>query len=101
MAVMTLKALLPIALLVTVAPAPASDQLSRRTFGGLPFWADSALVASGLGQRFILWSELDTICEFGDMDRDGKLDVAVEIKDTGGLRVGIAIMHRNDRSVTV
>src|SRR2546428_13662503 len=83
MAVMTLKALLPIALLVTVAPASA--QLSRRTFGGLPSWADSALVASGRGQRFMLSSELNTIYEFGDFDRDGLLDVAVEIKDTGGL----------------
>src|SRR2546427_2845152 len=101
MAVMTLKALLPIALLVTVAPAPASAQLSRRTFGGLPSWADSALVASGLGQRFIPSSELNTIYEFGDFDRDGLLDVAVEIKDTGGLRYGIAIVHRIDRSVHV
>src|SRR6266571_9143516 len=83
MTVMTLKALLPIALLVTVAPASA--QLSRRTFGGLPFWADSALVASGLGQRFILSSELNTIYEFGDFDGDGLLDLAVQIKDTGGL----------------
>src|SRR3989454_12651733 len=83
MTVMTVKALLPIALLVTVAPASA--QLSRRTFGGLPFWADSALVASGRGQRFMLSSELNTIYEFGDFDRDGLLDVAVEIKDTGGL----------------
>src|SRR5207247_8510557 len=99
MAVMTLKSLLPIALLVSVAPASA--QLSRRTFGGLPFWADSALVASGLGQRFILSSELNTISEFGDFDRDGLLDVAVEIKDTGGLRYGIAIVHRIDRSVHV
>src|SRR5947207_8277508 len=99
MAVMTVKSLLPLALLVTVAPASA--QLSRRTFGGLPFWADSALVASGLGQRFILSSELNTISEFGDFDRDGLLDVAVEIKDTGGLRYGIAIVHRIDRSVHV
>src|SRR2546428_12681537 len=71
MAVMTLKALLPIALLVTVAPAPASAQLPRRTFGGLPFWADSALVVSGLGRRFMLSSELNTIYEFGDFDGDG------------------------------
>src|SRR2546426_8362157 len=99
MAVMTLKALLPIALLVTVAPASA--QLSRRTFGGLPFWADSALVASGLGRQFVLSSELNTIYEFGDFDRDGLLDVAVQIKDTGGLRYGIAIVHRIDRSVHV
>src|SRR5256712_13478051 len=99
MAVMTLKALLPIALLVTVAPASA--QLSRRTFGGLPFWADSALVVSGLGRRFMLSSELNTIYEFGDFDRDGLLDLAVQIKDTGGLRYGIAIVHRIDRSVHV
>src|SRR3989442_10547860 len=85
MTIMTVKSLLPIALLVTVAPAPTSAQLSRRTFGGLPFWADSALVASGLGRRFMLSSELNTIYEFGDFDRDGLLDVAVEIKDTGGL----------------
>src|SRR2546426_5952685 len=83
MTVMTVRSLLPIALLVTVAPASA--QLPRRTFGGLPFWADSALVASGLGRRFMLSSELNTIYEFGDFDRDGLLDVAVEIKDTGGL----------------
>ena len=84
MTVMTLKAVLPIALLVTVAPASA--QLSRRTFGGLPFWTDSALVASGLGQRFMLSSELNTIYEFGDFDGDGLLDVAVQIKDIGGQR---------------
>src|SRR2546426_12718761 len=96
MAVMTLKALLPIALLVTVAPASA--QLSRRTFGGLPSWADSALVASGLGQRFILSSELNTIYEFGDFDRDGLLDVVVEIKDTGGLPNAIGIRHPIDAS---
>src|SRR2546429_1687281 len=99
MAVMTVKSLLPLALLVAVVPASA--QLSRRTFGGLPSWADSALVASGLGQRFILSSELNTIYEFGDFDRDGLLDVAVEIKDTGGLPYGIAIVHRIDRSVHV
>src|SRR2546425_2224886 len=99
MAVMTVKALLPIALLVTVAPASA--QLPRRTFGGLPFWADSALVVSGLGRRFMLSSELNTIYEFGDFDGDGLLDLAVQIKDTGGLRHGIAIVHRIDRSVHV
>src|SRR5438132_13627251 len=98
MAVMTLKALLPIALLVTVAPAPASAQLSRRTFGGLPFWADSALVASGLGQRFILSSELNPIYEFGDFVRDGLIDDAVEIYDTGGLLNVIAFNHRNHRA---
>src|SRR3989442_7781808 len=98
MAVMTVKALLPIALLVTVAPAPASAQLSRRTFGGLPFWADSALVASGRGQRFMLSSELNTIYEFGDFDPDGLLDVAVEIKDTGRLLYGIPMVHRMDAS---
>src|SRR2546429_3937610 len=99
MAVMTVKSLLPLALVV--AAVPASAQLSRRTFGGLPSWADSALVASGLGQRFILSSELNTIYEFGDFDRDGLLDLAVQIKDTGGLRYGIAIVHRIDRSVHV
>src|SRR2546428_1052907 len=101
MAVMTLKALLPIALLVSAAPAPARAQPRAGTFGGLPFWGDSALVVSGLGQRFMLSSELNTIYEFGDFDRDGLLDVAVEIEDTGGLRYGIAIVHRIDRSVHV
>ncbi len=81
---MTLKAVLPIALLVTVAPASA--QLSRGTFGGLPFWVDSALVVSGLGQRFILSSQLNPIYEFGDFDGDGLLDLAVQIKDVRRLR---------------
>src|SRR5438046_9982593 len=96
MAVMTLKALLPIALLVTVAPASA--QLSRRTFGGLPSWADSALVASGPGQRFILSSELNTIYDFGDFGRDGLLVVAVELTDAGGHASGIASVTRLRRS---
>jgi len=65
--------------------APARVQLSRGTFGGLPFWADSALVVSGLGQRFILSSQLNPIYEFGDFDGDGLRDLAVQIKDTGGL----------------
>ncbi len=99
MTVMTPKALLTIALLLGLAPASA--QLSRRTFGGLPRWADSALVAAGLGRQFVLSSELNTIYEFGDFDRDGLLDVAVQIKDTGGLRHGIAIVRRIDRSVHV
>src|SRR5437762_13104705 len=99
MAVMTVKTLLRRALIVAVVPASA--QLSRRTVGGLPSWAGSALVASGLRKQFILSSELNTIYEFGDFERDGLLDLAVQIKDTGGLRYGIAIVHRIDRSVHV
>jgi len=96
---MTPKALLGIALLVGVAPASA--QLSRRTFGGLPRWADSALVAAGLGQRFVLSAALNPIYELGDFDRDGLLDIAVQIKDVAGLRHGIAIVHRIDHSVHI
>ena len=43
-----------------------------------------------LGRQFVLSSELSTIYEFGDFDRDGLLDVAVQIKDAGGLRRRIA-----------
>ena len=96
---MTPKALLGIALLVGVAPASA--QLSRRTFGGLPRWADSALVAAGLGQRFVLSAALNPIYELGDFDRDGLLDIAVQIKDVAGLRHGTAIVHRIDHSVHI
>src|SRR5207247_584555 len=49
----------------------------------------------------VMSSELNTIHEFGDFDGDGLLDLAVQIKDTGGLRHGIAIVHRIDRSVHV
>lgn len=93
------KALLTITFLVGAAPVAA--QLSPRTFGGLPRWADSALIAAGLGQRFALSSELNPIYESGDFDRDGLLDIAVQIKDIGGLRQGIAMVHRIDRSVHV
>jgi len=93
------KALLAITLLVGADPVAA--QLSPRTFGGLPLWADSALIAAGLGQRFVLSSELNPIYAFGDFDRDGLLDMAVQIKDIGGLRQGIAIVHRVDHSVHV
>ena len=33
--------------------APASAQLSRGTFGGLPRWADGGLVAAGLRRQFV------------------------------------------------
>ena len=87
--------------LVLLGVAPAGAQLSRTTFGGLPRWADSALVAAGLGRQFILSSRLNPAFELGDFDGDGLFDVAVEIKDGGGLRYGIAIVHRIDRSVHV
>jgi hypothetical protein len=95
---MLVKALLA-AVLLGVTPARA--QLSRRTFGGLPRWADSALVAAGLGRQFTLSSQLNPAYELADFDGDGLLDVAVGIKDTGGLRYGIAIVHRIDRSIHV
>jgi hypothetical protein len=41
------------------------------------------------------------VYKFGDFDRDGLFDIAIEVKDTGGLRCGIAIAHRRDRSVYV
>jgi hypothetical protein len=81
--------------------ATASAQLSPTTFGGIPLWADSALRAGGLDQRFKLSSALNPAYELGDFDRDGLLDVAVEIKDAGGLRCGVAITHRSDRSVHI
>ena len=95
---MLVKALLAVTLL---GVAPASAQLSRRTFGGLPRWADSALVAAGVGRQFTLSSRLNPAYEFADFDGDGLSDVAVGIKDTGGLRYGIAIVHRIDGSVHV
>ena len=95
---MHVKSVLAVALL---GVTPAAAQISRTTFGGLPRWADSALVAAGLGRQFTLASQLNPVYAFGDFDGDGFFDVAVEIKDTGGLRYGIAIVHRIDRSVHV
>src|SRR5438094_6885451 len=95
---MHVKSVLAVALL---GVTPAAAQISRTTFGGLPRWADSALIAAGLGRQFTLSSQLNPAYEFGDFDGDGFFDVAVEIKDTGGLRYGIAIVHRIDRSVHV
>jgi hypothetical protein len=96
---MGLKALLTIALLLGAAPAAA--QLSSSVFGGLPRWADSALVAAGLGPRFSLSSTLNPAYDFGDFDGDGLVDFVVQIKDAGGLRYGLAIVHRIDRSVHI
>ena len=95
---MQVKSVLAVALL---GVTPAAAQISRTTFGGLPRWADSALIAAGLGRQFTLSSQLNPAYEFGDFDGDGFFDVAVEIKDTGGLRYGIAVVHRVDRSVHV
>ena len=95
---MHVRAVLALALL---GVTPAGAQLSRTTFGGLPRWADSALVAGGLGRQFILSSRLNPAFELGDFDGDGLLDVAVEIKDKGALRNGLAVVHRIDRSVHV
>src|SRR3954465_8907917 len=78
--------------------SPASAQLSSTTFGGIPLWADSALHRVGLNQRFAVPSTLNPLLVFGDFDRDGLVDVAVEVKATG---CGIAIVHRIDRSVHI
>ena len=93
---MAIKTLL-IACLVLHA-APANAQLSSSTFGGIPLWADSALRIVGLNQRFTLTSTLNPLVAFGDFDRDGLVDVAVEVKSAG---CGIAIVHRIDRSVHI
>ncbi|HEV8382487.1 MAG TPA: hypothetical protein VGQ29_12930 [Gemmatimonadales bacterium] len=89
------------ATLLMVPIASARAQLSSNTFGGIPLWADSALRRAGLDQQFGLSSKLSPIYEVGDFDRDGLVDIAVEVKDSGGLRCGIAIVHRIDRSVHI
>ena len=81
--------------------APANAQLSPTTFAGIPLWADSALRRAGLGQQLMLSSTLNPVYALGDFDRDGLVDVAVEVKDTGGLRCGIAITRAMDRSVWI
>jgi len=94
---MRMKAGLVFALsLLTVA---ARAQLPMATFAGIPLWADSALRSAGLGSRFRLSSDLNPQYALGDFDRDGLLDLAIEIMDTGGLRCGLAIVHRVDKSV--
>src|SRR6267378_5748380 len=92
---MTAKLLL--ATVLTLQAFPASAQLSGSTFGGIPFWADSALRAAGL----MLSSELNPVYAVVDFDRDGLSDLVVEVKDRGTLRCGIAILHRIDRSVHI
>src|SRR5690348_6124316 len=79
----------------------AQAQLAQRTFTGIPLWADSALRAAGLDQQFKLSSRLNPVYAFGDFDRDGLSDFAVEILDTGALRCGLAIVHRIDHSVHI
>src|SRR5690242_4537707 len=76
-------------LALALGAVPARAQESRTTFGGLPHWADSALRAGGLDQRFRLSSVLNPVYEVGDFDRDGLIDVAVEVKDPGALRCGL------------
>src|SRR2546430_8995764 len=92
---MQVKSVLAVALL---GVTPAAAQISRTTFGGLPRWADSALIAAGLGRQFTLSSQLNPAYEFADFDGDGLSDVAVGIKDTGGPRYRVALVHRIDRS---
>src|SRR2546427_10820198 len=91
---MHVKSVLAVALL---GVTPAAAQISRTTFGGLPRWADSALIAAGLGREFTLSSQLNPAYEFGDFDGDGFFDVAVEIKDTGGAGSGGPRGQRNPR----
>jgi len=49
----------------------------------------------------MLSSELNPVYAVGDFDRDGLFDLVLEVKDRGGLRCGIAILHRIDRSVHI
>ena len=93
---MTTKILIACAL--TLQALPLSAQLSNSTFGGLPPWAESALHGAGLDQQVMLSSQLNPVYAVGDFDRDGLLDMAVEVKDRSGLRCGIAILHRIDGS---
>ena len=75
---MAAKTVLTVALILHVSTASA--QLSQSTFGGIPLWADSALRTAGLDHRFVLTSSLNPVYGFGDFDRDGLVDIAVEVK---------------------
>ncbi len=88
-----------LALALSLAAVTARAQVPLATFAGIPLWADSALRSGGLGSRFRLSSDLNPQFALGDFDRDGLLDLAIEIMDTGGLRCGLAIIHRVDKSV--
>jgi hypothetical protein len=94
---MRMRTGLVLALSLVAVGVPA--QLPLVTFAGIPTWADSALRAAGLGSRFRFSSDLNPQYAYGDFDRDGLLDLAIEIMDTGGLRCGLAIVHRIDKSV--
>ena len=95
MTAMSTKLFLPAVLILQAFPASA--QLSRSTFAGIPLWADSAVRTAGL----MLSSELNPVYAVGDFDRDGLSDLVLEVKDRGSLRCGIAILHRIDRSVHI
>ena len=92
-----MRTTLLLATALTLQAVPVSALLSQSTFGGMPLWADSAVRAAGLMPS----SELNPVYAVGDFDRDGLLDVALEVKDRVSLRCGIAILHRIDRSVHI
>jgi len=73
----------------------------RREQWSIPEFVREKIDASGLSKKFVISYALNPFYQSGDFDGDGKLDVALLLKNKASGRVGVVIIPSGIRPVVI
>jgi hypothetical protein len=86
----------------TMASALATAQeLTFPQESSIPEWVAPVFKQSGLSNRYVFSSKINPFYQRGDLDGDGKQDIAIWIRELKSNKVGIAILHRRTEIISI
>jgi hypothetical protein len=93
--------LVPFAIAVAGSANPTESQRPDAQLDHIPDPVEKVIVHGPLAKKYEVAFRLNPFCLRGDFNGDGKIDVAVPVKQRSTGKLGIAIVHGGTSKVTI
>ena len=99
--IISVALLIPFAIAVAEPANPAESENPDPQLHHIPELVEKVIVHGSLAKKYEIAFRLNPFCLRGDFNGDGKIDVAVLVKQRSTGRLGIAIVHGGTSKVSI